>query len=596
MGEPDPLEQEQDDVLTDLSTIQKQQPAKNSPKTVSASVAVGAGGGGNVPPLNSLTGTATVANSTLVVFGGGKPPSEMSMKPTDNISTFASSASSLLTPIASPPRVGYVPTGRKEYRPRSASNPTLPHPSVFHPAPTTTTSHTQHSIFPAPSHPRVQTTLSIPQTSSNPKRKRSSTLNSLPAPPKTLSPSLLPSGPKSAGPRLSSDDLPSATTSSGPGKGAPGLPRGRAEEKLVVGCTACQTPMGILYVFGVDGKLHLNSTILCGSCSLHHSPHTPPQRLPNSKFVLSFNVSDVSCFLCKTSQTGAVGTCHVEQSILEDSHNSNAESGGGGGGKRLRADPEGVLCTRCGAGNRVKSGKYRPKEMFRDGRKSCILAHTRLSNRTQEFGIFTVTPSTLLSAPIQFPNGQTASFSMEALLGMCQATFQEAILAQMMQSKVATMFVSGFEIGDVLRVVKAEKQKMETFFKDPPPVGAGRKYIAAAWTDLPVPDSSAATPTRTTVTSYLLAHFHAPQNLLEIVSSADTTFDTHISKSTFYELLRTLLHRLRTDFPTPSATSSSVDERKVETTVALPCALKEGLQASDSNLGLAFFMCPTFKQ
>ncbi|WVN87967.1 uncharacterized protein L203_103164 [Cryptococcus depauperatus CBS 7841] len=77
-------------------------------------------------------------------------------------------------------------------------------------------------------------------------------------------------------------------------------------------------------------------------------------------------------------------------------------------------------CTDCGGGggSRIGIGKWRMKQVFHPGRKTCSLSHTRLGHRTRELGVH-VTPTDL--TPEQ----------MKEVLSRCKALWNEKTLSRL---------------------------------------------------------------------------------------------------------------------------------------------------------------------
>jgi hypothetical protein len=237
---------------------------------------------------------------------------------------------------------------------------------------------------------------------------------------------------------------------------------------------------------------------------------------------------------------------------------------------------------------------------------------------------------------------------MDALVRLCHSGLTEALLSQMMQSKISTMFVDTFDIADILRIIKvllfgsgvissflkrtnrlcscfvsfnqAEKEKMTDFSLTFPPASLDspshpshlrtRHYIAASWTELP-PETVSSGPI-TCVNSFIFAKFIPTTQTLEIITSSDITGDTSIVKSSFYEVLRGLLRKVHQDYPSLQQSTSAVSpdqsqqqgvangtgtglERMIQVDVPLPSILREGLVLNETGVMQVFFMAPTYR-
>ncbi|KAJ3100268.1 hypothetical protein HDU96_010394, partial [Phlyctochytrium bullatum] len=77
------------------------------------------------------------------------------------------------------------------------------------------------------------------------------------------------------------------------------------------------------------------------------------------------------------------------------------------------------FCTACGAGGQYRIGKWRPREMFLDGRKCCNLSHVRVQNAGREgMGVERWDLNASIAAPLFFETRCVEDMEVEAITRM----------------------------------------------------------------------------------------------------------------------------------------------------------------------------------
>ncbi|KAI9013188.1 hypothetical protein BC832DRAFT_549013 [Gaertneriomyces semiglobifer] len=130
------------------------------------------------------------------------------------------------------------------------------------------------------------------------------------------------------------------------------------------------------------------------------------------------------------------------------------------------------FCSECGGGGTYRTGKWRPKELFLPGRKTCSLSHERvgpIANGPKASGASPYTYE--VTTPDRISPG------LAAHLTDLYVSFSLKILAtpKIMESRVG---VNTWKLIEERR--KTQRKEMETLLISPPPYGF-KRFLAIAW-------------------------------------------------------------------------------------------------------------------
>ncbi|KAJ3150393.1 hypothetical protein HDU89_003173 [Geranomyces variabilis] len=195
-------------------------------------------------------------------------------------------------------------------------------------------------------------------------------------------------------------------------------------EEVGVNCKRCNTLVST-FILHYD-KAHnmvdctYNIEVLCRSCTGRPEAASATS-IPSSKKRLHDEL-DIDCEVCKR-RIGSGGFKF---------EGDDAVARVGGGGKICGDDIVGAaavnfraeilcasckskyrLCTECGGGGRFRTGKYRPVELFAEGRRTCSLSHVRIGGAPLFFEIY--------SAPVELTDkliSETRDVHMDGFSGL----------------------------------------------------------------------------------------------------------------------------------------------------------------------------------
>ncbi|KAJ3007735.1 hypothetical protein HKX48_008958, partial [Thoreauomyces humboldtii] len=260
-------------------------------------------------------------------------------------------------------------------------------------------------------------------------------------------------------------------------------------------CKSCGTRISTLLTFNTTTSdflsKHLALDVVCDAC--HQLSKTGSGALKRSAR------PDLPCHLC-TRIIGNGGMVLKERAVKgggnggEASQKETVDGDGKGGGdgdgedkeavEKLVFDPFGYLkassahplewvcsacacdfqlCTACGGGGRYRSGKWRPKAMFPDGRKSCSLSHVRFKKEA-EFTTYDLS---------------TNEHLVDDTLTECARIHREFWFSQLMTPKVLSgKVVAGMAV--IEKVIAEWWEGIERALSRPLPEGRMR-FLAIAW-------------------------------------------------------------------------------------------------------------------
>ncbi|RKO89489.1 hypothetical protein BDK51DRAFT_28148 [Blyttiomyces helicus] len=122
------------------------------------------------------------------------------------------------------------------------------------------------------------------------------------------------------------------------------------------------------------------------------------------------------------------------------------------------------FCSRCGGGGKFRTGKWRPRELFENSKKTCSLSHLRTGNISFEYDLRrcpnAVTPSEL-----------TAVGQCWRELGM-----QTYAQAREMESNLGLQ-----SLGTVVERVRASAEEAMRFVADAAAAPNGQRYVVLVW-------------------------------------------------------------------------------------------------------------------
>ncbi|WVQ74471.1 hypothetical protein IAR50_004072 [Cryptococcus sp. DSM 104548] len=209
------------------------------------------------------------------------------------------------------------------------------------------------------------------------------------------------------------------------------------EKKAVVEqsciCTSCSEPLARVLIRAPKSQIPnpINVSIKCPKCAPVQQPSTLPD--PNQ----TASGSAIGTVETRKRMRASMEIDDEDAKVLErrtwcDVCQKVVGSGQILGGRQKESithmaeivctscDSKYQRCTDCGGGGgpRVGIGKWRMKQVFHPGRKTCSLSHTRLGDRTRELGVH-VTPTDF--TPEQ----------MKEVLSRCKALWNEKTLSRL---------------------------------------------------------------------------------------------------------------------------------------------------------------------
>lgn len=162
-------------------------------------------------------------------------------------------------------------------------------------------------------------------------------------------------------------DLHSSESESQPSKEAPS--NGKSFVVQPCECDKCRTPLATLLLHGGQYP----STPIAVSCPTCLDPTTLPKPSSSRKRKPRNEASALTCEACKQT----IGTLHPpaasqEKTSHEDTPVPDIEP------LCLSCYHKYACCSECGGGGTFRTGKWRPKELFAPGRRTCSLSHVRV--------------------------------------------------------------------------------------------------------------------------------------------------------------------------------------------------------------------------
>ncbi|KAJ3098298.1 hypothetical protein HDU97_004149 [Phlyctochytrium planicorne] len=187
-------------------------------------------------------------------------------------------------------------------------------------------------------------------------------------------------------------------------------------------CHFCDTTLGLL-IFYPDTKNSSSPShhidVACMSCveKQLHMQLPSAKEFPNT---VSASVSDLEAEQDLSLRKRRAKGIRANQTIYCEACNKKIGFGGVRGnpesGERANVEPVCAscvlsfdLCTQCGGGGTFRTGKWRPRQLFDDGRKTCSLSHDRIG----AIDSFQVTTYKCPNRPIEDASGRLVDSSFD---------------------------------------------------------------------------------------------------------------------------------------------------------------------------------------
>ena len=162
----------------------------------------------------------------------------------------------------------------------------------------------------------------------------------------------------------------------------------RRSSQHTIFCSECETQIGVVFIRGTFNFSHEQPTnINCKSCSkLESKPNSTIQdkEYNEEEYVEKKRKRKddqvVECEVCH----GCIGLGGISPSYVTDGGVVKAEFVCTDCGDKY------MFCSECGGGGKQRTGKWRPRELFESGRRTCSLPHIRVGTAEVHYKVMSV--------------------------------------------------------------------------------------------------------------------------------------------------------------------------------------------------------------
>lgn len=184
-----------------------------------------------------------------------------------------------------------------------------------------------------------------------------------------------------------SGSVPLIGTSSGTASDNAGNRRRSSQHTIC--CTQCDTQIGIVFIRGsYNAAIQQPANIVCKECSQPEQVAIEPAHVDDDEYVEAGEAKKrkradeqvVDCEVCR----GCIGVGGISSECLVDGGEIKSEFVCADCGDKY------MFCSECGGGGKQRTGKWRPKELFENGRRTCSLPHIRVGTAEVHYKVIPI--------------------------------------------------------------------------------------------------------------------------------------------------------------------------------------------------------------